>query len=50
MQLFFSVGEPSGDHHAAELIHSLRELIPASNVPVTAVLKCGTPAPGLILS
>ncbi len=25
MQLFFSVGDPSGDHHAAELIHELQQ-------------------------
>lgn len=31
MQLFFSVGEPSGDHHAAELIHALQDRCPGIN-------------------
>jgi lipid-A-disaccharide synthase len=30
MHLFFSVGEPSGDQHAAQLLHALRSRVPAA--------------------
>lgn len=30
MHIFFSVGEPSGDHHAAGLIHEIRQRVPTA--------------------